>query len=143
MQCTINLFFLGFIIIWFFLIIIRSFILPTCFFIRLFFQTFFWILPAQHHHYFISDCVLVLKVLFRPVFICLSSDCFARLLVVVFSFFILFSLPVVTSHGLTFTAEINNFFLIHLFMDLCIFFTVYHLIFLFIGLFVLVPLEIS
>ena len=83
-----------------------------------------------------------LESLFQAYFICFSSDCFALLLIVVFSFFLLFGLPVVTGHGLTFT-EVTNFFLIHLFMDLCLFSKVYCLIFLFIDLFVLVPPELS
>ena len=43
--------------------------------------------------------------------ICFSSNCFALLLIMVFSLFLLLILPVITSHGLTFTTEVNNYFL--------------------------------
>ena len=82
--------------------------LDCLFFVRLFCQKPFQILPA-HHCYFISVSFLCLKVLCRPVFILLSSDCFALLCVMVFLFLVLFGLPVVTSCDLTLQRSITFF----------------------------------
>ena len=86
----------------FFLVNIKSFIFSTHFLVSLFFQRFLQIHPA-HHHYFVSYHFGGLKVLSSPVFILLSCDCFKLLLIMVI---------LLSSHGLTFIIEINNFFLI-------------------------------